>query len=170
MRVVKGIFVNREFTPGWDAPKNGTFSVSGFLDIKFQNGRSFVCMDLHINDLETLLHESLWSVGYSKAHGFRGRRPFDIVFTSDKIFKYPLPLMNAPFQGKSSPAYLNDLSCSLIFSVYFDDFKTVDTSKNYRCVEIWSCFLPFSCTCLEKLNRSWLLHLLPRCNGEKRET
>lgn len=59
--------------------------------------------------------------------------------------------MNAPFQGKSIPAYLNDSSCSLIFSVYFDDFKTIDTSKNYRCVEFWSSFLPFSCTCLEPL-------------------
>ena len=39
-------------TPGWDAPKNGTFSVSVFSGIKFQNGRSFVCMDLHINELE----------------------------------------------------------------------------------------------------------------------
>ena len=39
-------------TPGWDAPKNVTFSVSGFSGIKFQNGRSFVCMDLHINHLE----------------------------------------------------------------------------------------------------------------------
>ena len=90
--------------------------------------------------------------------------------------------MNAPFQGKSIPAYLNDLSCSLIFSVYFDDFKTIDTSKNYRCVEFWSSFLPFSCICLEKLNRSWLLHfiqtsyirkatlkLLPQSDGEKRE-
>ena len=122
-------------------------------------------------------------MGYSKARGFRGRRPFDIVFTGDKIFKYPSLFMNTPFQGKSIPAYLNDLRCSLIFSVYFDDFKTVDTSKNYRCVEIWSSFLPFSCTGLEKFNRSWLLHfiqnsytrkatlkLLPRCNGEKRET
>ena len=71
---------------------------------------------------------------------------------------------------KSIPAYLNDLSCLLIFSVYFDDFKTVDTSKNYRCVEIWSSFLP------RKIHRLWLLHfiqnsytrkatlkLLPRC-------
>ena len=89
--------------------------------------------------------------------------------------------MNAPFQGKSIPAYLNDSSCSLIFSVYFDDFKTIDTSKNYRCVEFWNSFLPFSCTCLEKLNRSWLLHfiqtsyvrkatlkLLPQSDGEKK--
>ena len=44
--------ISRIHTPGWDAPKNGTFSVSGFSDIKFQNGRSFVCMDLHINQLE----------------------------------------------------------------------------------------------------------------------
>ena len=43
------------FTPGWDAPKNGTFSVSGFSGIKFQNGRSFVCMDLHINQLEYII-------------------------------------------------------------------------------------------------------------------
>ena len=42
-------------TPGWDAPKNGTFSVSGFSGIKFQNGRSFVCMDLHINQLEYII-------------------------------------------------------------------------------------------------------------------
>ena len=45
----------RKRTPGWDAPKNGTFSVSGFSDIKFQNGRSFVCMDLHINQLEYII-------------------------------------------------------------------------------------------------------------------
>ena len=43
------------FTPGWDAPKNGTFSVSGFSGIKFQNGRSFVCMDLLINQLEYII-------------------------------------------------------------------------------------------------------------------
>ena len=153
-------------TLGWDAPKNGTFSVSGFSDIKFQNGRSFVCMDLHIN---------------CKAHGlFRGL-PFHNVFTTKFSNILRRSLMKAPFQGKSIPAYLNDLSCSLIFSVYFDDFKTIDTSKNYWCVEFWSSFLPFSCTCLEKLNRSWLLHfiqnsyirkatlkLLLQSDGEKR--
>ena len=47
--------VTSQSMPGWDAPKNGTFSVSGFSGIKFQNGRSFVCMDLHINQLEYII-------------------------------------------------------------------------------------------------------------------
>ena len=34
-------------TPGWRAPQNGKFSVSGVSGFKFQNGRPFVCIDLH---------------------------------------------------------------------------------------------------------------------------
>ena len=121
-------------------------------------------------------------MGYGKAHGLFKGRPFHNIFTIERRRIFENFVMNAPFQGKSIPAHLNDSSCSFIFSVYFDDFKTIDTSKNYRCVEFWSSFLPFSCTCLEKLNRSWLLHfiqtsyirkatlkLLPQSDGEKRE-
>ena len=51
-----------------------------------------------INDLETLLHESLCSVGYSKAHGlFRGR-PFHILFTGERRRIFENFVMNALFQ------------------------------------------------------------------------